>query len=756
MESLKQSELVTLLKTYLKNWKLFVLSFIICIGFAGIYILVKNPEFKIAANILIKEDAKGGGMSGLASSMMKGMAFGDMLSVGGSAVDDELEVISSYSILYETVKNLGLNVDYEEGLIKKTKYYKDSPLKLTTVTPNMADTFRYYVKFKVNVDKDENVKVKAYYKRKKLAEVKTKFPVMVSTVFGDFILDKTSFFESGENLSMKVFMSGYSGATQSKMNNILISVASKKSNVINLTCEDELPLRAIDLLNTIIDVYNRYGIYEKNLTATRTAEFLQQRIDLIDAELKSVEKVIEEYKESNNITNIGSEAQIILTKSSNFKEKLINTETQYTVISMIEDFLKAPENRYAVVPMSLGIEEKSAIESLLSYNRLLLERLKLLRSTNPGNPAIELMNEQVDATRQSVLVTIQSIKRGIEYARNDLRMQEETFMNRIKGMPKQEREYVEMKRQQEVKQGLYLYLLQQQEENALKLAISNPKSQIIDSAFMYNIPVKPMKKLIALAALLFAVLLPVGYLYLRKIFSSKFENMEALSGVNLSITDEVRNSDRSVLFDGSNSAVEEDIRALRSNILRIVENDGSPKSILVASVSKKEGKSFIAMNLAVSIAKMGKKVVLVDTDMRKNEHSLSTEDNLYVCSESGLEDVVCKGVSLNSVLKKSKISDNLYVLPSGGIYNDASELLLNSKFGALINDLKSSFDFVIMDSVSFIDYSDSLALLDIADGVVFVTRANYSEKQSLEYVETLIEKNQVSNYVCVVNDVKTE
>lgn len=756
MESLKESELVTLLKTYLKNWKLFVLSFIICIGLAGSYILIKNPEYKVAANILIKEDAKSGGMSGIASSMMKGMAFGDMLSVGGSAVDDELEVISSYSVLYETVKNLGLNVDYEEGIIKKTKYYKDSPLKLTTVTPNMADTFRYYVKFKVNVDKDENVKVKAYYKRKKLAEVKAKFPVMVSTVFGDFLLDKTSFFESGEKLSMKIFLSGYSGATQNKMNNIEISVASKKSNVINLACEDELPLRAIDLLNTIIDVYNKYGIEEKNFTATRTAKFLQQRIDLIDSDLKSVEKVVEQYKEANNLTDIESEAQIILSKSSDFKEKLINAETQYTVISMIEEFLKAPENRYAVVPMSLGIEEKSAVESLLSYNELLLERLKLLRSTNPGNPVIELMNEQVDATRQSVLVTIQSIKRGIEYARNDLRMQEETFMNRIKGMPKQEREYVEIKRQQEIKQALYLYLLQQQEENALKLAISNPKSQIIDNAFMYNIPVKPMKKIIALAALLLAIFLPVGYIYLRKMLSSKFGNKGALSGVDIPIIDEVRNSDRSILFDGNNSAVEEDIRALRSNILRMVGNDGSSKSILVASVSKKEGKSFIAMNLAVSIAKMGKRVVLVDTDLRKNKHSLSTSDELYACSESGLGDVVCKGVSLNSVLKKSKIEDNLYVLPSGGVYNDASELLLNDRFAALINDLKSSFDFVIMDSVPFIEYSDSLALFDITDGVVFVTRANYSDKQSLEYIEALVDTNKISKYVCVVNDVKTE
>ena len=215
----------------------------------------------------------------------------------------------------------------------------------------------------------------------------------------------------------------------------------------------------------------------------RTAVFLQQRIDILEKDLTSIEKTVERYKEDNQLTDIESEAKIILDRSSDFKERLISAETQFSVISIIEDFLEAPENKYAVVPMSLGIEEESAVESLLAYNELLMERLKLLRSTKPGNPMIESMNEQVDATRQSVLMTIQSIKRGIEYARNDLRDQEKYFMDRIKGMPKQEREYIEIKRQQEIKQALYLYLLQQQEDNALKLAMENPKAQIIDNAY---------------------------------------------------------------------------------------------------------------------------------------------------------------------------------------------------------------------------------------------------------------------------------
>lgn len=756
MESFKQSEFVTLMKSYLKNWKLFLLSFIVCVGLAGAYMLIKNPEFKIAANILIKEDSKSGGMSGMASQMMKGMAFGDMLSVGGNGVDDEVEVVSSYSITYKAVKELGLNTQYTEGFIKKKKYYNDSPLLLKPISPEMADTFKYHVRFKVEVDKQQLASVKAYYKRTKIAEVKSGFPVKVPTKYGDFVIDKTNFYKQDKKLNMEIYFAGYSGFTQSLMKELNIDIASKKANVINLEYEDELPYRGIDLLNSIIKHYNNYGIDEKNVTAERTALFLQQRIDLMDDNLKSIERLIEKYKEDNNLTDIETEAEIILDKSSDFKEQLIKAETQYTVISMIEDFLKAPENRYAVVPMSLGIEEKSAVESLLAYNQLLMQRLKLLRSTNPGNPIIESMNEQVDATRLSVLVTIQSIKRGIEYARNDLKMQQDFFMNRIKGMPKQEREYVEIKRQQEIKQALYLYLLQQQEENALKLAQANPKAQIIDEAFMYNIPVAPMKKLIALAALFFAVLLPVLYLYLKNMFTTKFADKKSIGETDLIVSNELHSANNTILFSGNTNVVDEDMRNLRATIFRMLDNNIEGKSLLVTSIKAGEGKSLVAMNLALSIAKLGKKVLIVDADLRTNEGSLSANSDLYAVHEEGISDVVNGNKNLNSVIFRSKIDDNLFILPSGKDSANASEILLNKHFGDIVNEAKQAYDFVIFDSVHLYDYSDTVALFTMSDGVVFVARANYSDKQTFGYIESIVSENNIAKYTCVVNDVKSE
>lgn len=748
--SYKQSNIVELVVSYVKHWKLFVLSFVICVGLAGAYILVKNPEFRINANILIKEDSKSG-MSGLASSMMKtGIPFGDVLSVGGSAVDDEIEIINSYSILRGTVKDLGLNVSCSSGLIKKTNYYQDSPLRITPANPDMPDTLRYTIEMKVTVDKQENVKVKAYYDGDLVGSVKSQFPAKLTTIFGDFLIEKTKFYDGDKNRKFKVYYSGYGLSTEALMRNVEISIASKKANVVNLFIDDEIPDRGKDILNSIIKNYNLYGIDEKNVTAVRTAEFLQQRIDLMAEDLSAVESEVEKYKEDNQLTDIGSEARIILEKSSYFKERLINAETQFSVISIIEDFLEAPENRYAVVPMSLGIEEESAVESLLAYNELLMERLKLLRSTNPGNPIIESMNEQVDATRQSVLMTIQSIKRGIEYARNDLREQEKTFNDRIKGMPKQEREYIAIKRQQEIKQALYLYLLQQQEDNALKLALENPKAQIIDNAYVNSRPVKPMKKLIAAAALLFTIILPIVYLYVRKTLNRKFHNARQLGNYTmLDVYMDIHSSCSPRLFTGQTETVDEDMRDLRSMVFRAMDNDIEHKVATVTSVMKGEGKTFVASNLALSVAMLGKKVLLIDANLRNS--SLSTD--ILNAPARGLTQVIQGQSDYKSVIQESSWHENLYVLPAGDVRSNAAEVLLSSAFSSLVNELESLYDFIVIDSANLYDYSDTMPLLHLNDLTIVVTRAGFSDKDTMEYIETLVNKEVISNYICIVNDV---
>lgn len=755
MGKLNQSEFSKVLRNYIKNWKLFVLSFVLCGAVAVAYLLIKNPEFQISANILIKEDNKSG-MGGMASAMMKNFAFSDIVgNVGGGVVDDELEVISSYTLRYNTVKRLQLNKTFVEGVLKKKYYYNDSPIDVNPADAAMADTLARAVVFKISVPKknENTVKVVAEYNGDEVGSVQGEFPATVKTVFGDFVVSKTEHYEAGKGLKMKAVFCGYGYSAEMLGRQVTIKLASKKANVINLIMEDINKQKGKDVLNTIIDEYNRYGIEEKNSTAERTALFLQKRIDLMDSELKGVERALEDYKTKNKLTDIESEAKIILEKSSDFKEKLINAETQYSVISVIEDFLRAPENRYAVVPMSLGIEEKSAVESLLSYNELLLERLKLLRSTNPGNPMIESMNEQVDATRQSVLVTIQSIKRGIEYARNDLRMQEEAFMNRIAGMPTQEREFIEIKRQQEIKQALFLFLLQKQEENAMNLASANPKAQIIDSAFVATKPVSPVKLFVVALWGIFGLMLPVGYLYGRKFVDPRLyteDDLTALSG--LPVMGRIRNGAKGGIVAADKSQVAEDIRSLRSTIFSIFNRDISGKSILVASMNDGEGRTFVASNLALSVALSGRKVLYVDADFR----SSGAERPLSGGSRAGLYDLIAdSSMKLSQAVSASSLSDNLFVLPCGNVGDAPSEMLQNKRFEELFREFVTEYDMVIVDSSAMEKYSDAVPVAGMVTSVLFVAREGHSQKHSVEYISSVVELTGVKNAACIMNGIKS-
>ena len=267
--------------------------------------------------------------------------------------------------------------------------------------------------------------------------------------------------------------------------------------------------RGKDFLNKIIALYNDRGIDQKNISAQRTASFLEDRIALNSKELSDVEHYIEKFKKENNITDIEVEAKILIEKNGDFKEKLIDSEIQYATVQLIEDFLKAPENRYAMAPLNLGITEKTAAEGLQQYNNFLLEREKLLQTTKGDNPAVLMLNKQIDLLRENVLETFKSIKAGFDVARNDLKKQEREFISRIGDMPTQERLYLDIKRQQVIKSELYLFLLQQKEENAMTIARSMPRAQIIDAAYSLLDPVKPNPLFVFSIALIIAFFIPV-------------------------------------------------------------------------------------------------------------------------------------------------------------------------------------------------------------------------------------------------------
>lgn len=507
-----------LLHTWLKHWYLFALIILGCCILGFVYFKLATPTYSVSANILVQEEDKSS-IGNMQAALMNSFSLGSMFG-SSQSINDELHLISSFSLFREVAKEQKLNVTYKSGnFFNSNEHYLNSPLTIKSVN-EIADTLTIPLKFKIKVDKSNNVSVKVYTGFKKRGEVASaKLPARVSTDVGDFVIEATGFYIPGEKQNIKASYISYDLAAESLQEMVNIDLVSKKANIINLQIDEKNTQKGKDILNSIIRIYNQTGNERKNLLASSTLYFLDERLNIISTELDDIERNIEAYKKENSLTDIEAEAKIILDKSNDFKEKLIEAEAQYTVIELVENFLELPENKYSLVPLNIGLSDRTVLEGLQKYNDALLERMKLLKTTQSNNPIIEILNEQINAMRDNMLATIRSLKSGFLHTRENLRTQESYFISRIKGMPTQEREFTSIKRQQLIKQELYVFLLQKKEENALNLAISKPKAQIVDAAYSQSKPVKPKLKIILLIMIVMGGCISIGVISLKQRFS---------------------------------------------------------------------------------------------------------------------------------------------------------------------------------------------------------------------------------------------
>ncbi|WP_270419238.1 GumC family protein [Bacteroides intestinalis] len=481
---------------YLKRWKIFLISLIVCVGIAILYIFITKPVYQITANILVAEKETSP-MSQM-QSMVKGFSLSDIVG-GSTSIHNEMELIRSFSMFRRVVKDLQLNEEYSTASwLFSTPYYTNSPV---TVMPlnDIADTLNTTLKFKIQ-GSCKSVKVKMSKGFKKIHEQTSSLPFILKTSYGDFRIDTTRYYNPQKEISVKVSITGYDYAAEMLQKKVEVDMATKKADIINMQMKEMNIKKGKDILNELIASYNTSDKERRNVLAGSMELFLDERIRVISKELVEIEKEVEAYKKENSLTDIEAEAKIILDKSTDFKERLIEAETQYTVIELVEQFLLKPENRFSLVPLNIGLSDRTVLEGLQKYNEALLERLKLLKTTQGNTPTLDIMNEQIDAMHDNMLATIRSLKSGFSHAKENLQEQGDYFMARIKGMPTQEREFVNIKRQQMIKQELFVFLLQKKEENALSMAVTTPKAEIVDKAYSLSKPVSPRPlKLLAFA-----------------------------------------------------------------------------------------------------------------------------------------------------------------------------------------------------------------------------------------------------------------
>ena len=513
--------------------------------------------------------------------------------------------------------------------------------------------------------------------------------------------------------------------------------------------------RGQDFINQLLEMYNRNTNNDKNEIAQKTAEFIDERISIISKELGSTEADLETFKRDAGITDLTSEAQIALAGNAEYEKKSVENRTQISLVNDLRKYLRG--NEYEVLPSNVGLQDAALIGAIERYNEMLVERKRLLRTSTENNPAIVNLDTSIRAMKANVQATLEGTLQGLMITKSNLDREASRYSRRISNAPGQERAYVSIARQQEIKAGLYLMLLQKREENAIALAATANNAKIIDEAIADDIPVSPKRSMIYLIALVLGIGIPVGIIYLIDLTKFKIEgraDVEKLTTVpvvgDIPLTDEKNDKNGSIaVFENKNNLMSEVFRNVRTNLQFMLNND--QKVILVTSTVSGEGKSFVSANLAISLSLLGKKVVIVGLDIRKpglnKVFQLSNREKGITQYLSNPE------TDLMELVQPSDINKNLYILLGGTVPPNPTELLARNGLDKAIETLKKHFDYVIMDTAPIGMVTDTLLIGRVADLSVYVCRADYTHKAEYTLINELSIEKKLPNLCTVINGV---
>ena len=749
-----------LLFKYLIHWPWFVGTVVACLIAAWVYLYMSTPVYNISATVLIKDDKKGGSagmLSGLESLGLDGMIS------SSQNIDNEMEVLRSKTIVKEVVEDLGLYISYkDEDEFPSKNMYKTSPVQVS-LTPQEADLLEKPMIVEMILQPqgslDVNVKIDDEEYQKHFEKLPAVFPTDRGTLA--FFLTPDSVLSSKKTLEETTDSEKTTRNITATINkplavakvyckNMSIEPTSKTTSVAVISLKNSNVQRGKDFINKLLEMYNINTNNDKNEVAQKTAEFINERIGIISKELGSTEKDLESFKRGAGITDLTSDAQIALTGSAEYEKKRVENQTQ---INLLQDLQKYMQNEgYEVLPSNIGLQDLNLAAAINRYNDVLVERKRLLRTSTENNPTIINLDTSIGAMKENVQVSLDRVLRGLFITKADLDREANRYSRRISEAPGQEREFVSIARQQEIKAGLYLMLLQKREENAITLAATANNAKIIDDAIADDAPVSPKRKMIYLIALVLGVGIPIGVIYLLELTKFKIEgrsDVEKLTSLpivgDIPLTDEKQGA--IAVFENQNNLMSETFRNIRTNLQFMLDND--KKVILVTSTVSGEGKSFISGNLAISLSLLGKKVVIVGLDIRKP--GLNKVFNIPR-KEVGITQYLANPEkNLMDLVQLSDVSKNLYILPGGTVPPNPTELLARDGLDKAIETLKKNFDYVILDTAPVGMVTDTLLIGRVADLSVYVCRADYTHKNEYTLINELAENNKLPSLCTVIN-----
>lgn len=757
LSQIKENEptnLKDLLSKYLSHWKMFILTLIITNSFALIYLRYGTKLYDAQAVILIKSGEKGGGIP---SELSVFKDFG--LAGTSSSIDNEIQILKSRNLISKTVKELKLNVSYfnNEALINKKELWLKNPF---TITFLKGDSSIYDKKANFEIELVQNSKFKVVDKNFNIQQIYTFGETVYHPILGKFILTPSSIIKGNPSKAKKVRkfiiqITPLDLVIEKYQLAIKTESVSKESNAISLKLVDLNPDKAVDILNNLIEQHRKDAVADKNTVAKNTSIFINERISFITDELLGVEKGAESYKKINELIDVTSEATLFIENSSENDKSIIKNETQIRLSEFVINYLQNNNSTSDLIPSNLGLSNPAIEKTIDLYNELVLERNRLLKNSTTRNPIIQNLEGQILGMQQGIKVSLNNMRESLKIENRALEKQESILKKKINQVPQYEREYREIQRQQQIKESLYLYLLQKREETELSLAVTESNSKIIDSAYSTKKVISPKKQITYLLAIFLGLIVPIGIIYLRNILDTKLHSGNEIQALGLPYIGDIPTSnarDKIVVGHGKNDSVSEAFRILRTNvdyILQSEDNVSKSKVIFVTSTIAREGKSFVSINLASIIALAGKKVLLVGLDLRAPKILEYTGVERKKGVTNFISDV---NLSLSDIIIEKPHDINFDLILSGDIPPNPSELLINPRLLSLFLEVREMYDYVIVDTAPLAPVTDTLLISKIANMTVYVARANYLDRRLLTIPKNLYEDKKLQNMAVLIND----
>ena len=741
---------------YLKQWKWFALGCLICLGVVYFYLRYTTPQYLAKANImLISENDKSA----------PGAVISDLSPYSKNAnseIEDEILVFKSRGVIKKVAENLKLNVQYfTKGRILEFELYNSSPIEINFM---VSDSILNSIDFNFYIDIVSQAGFE--YRINEIDTPKSfSFGQSIPASFGNMVITpKEENITSLVGNTIRVKITPLNTITNYLRNRIDVFQAASESKALNLYLVDPIPKKAKDILNNLIYEYDQYTTELKNIRSKNTADFIDSRVQLIASDLVNVDDSIVRFKTGNKLTDVSSEAGQFLSSSAENEQALIASKTQLRLLNYMEESLGS-DSALKAIPSNLGMGDPAISGLSARYNELLANREKLLQSAGEKNIVVVQLDQTLNNIKQSLNQSINSAKKTLNIQLNSLENQSSRISSKIFSVPGQESKLRGIERKQGIKESLYLYLLQKREETAISLTSTAPNLKILDEAYDSGSPISPNGKMLYIGALFIGFLIPFGIIYIKDLLDTKIHNKEDLQQEikNITVLGEIprlKGKEADLLIQKNDrSILSESFRIVRTNfdyVLRGRDVKNYNNVVFITSTINGEGKSFFAMNIALTLANSDKRVLLVGADIRNPKtHPLLKEQINKRDSKIGLtEYLVDKAILVGEAINTYDINGNkIDVMLSGKIPPNPAELLMTDKMKLLFDKVSEQYDYVIVDTAPSMLVTDTLLFSQYAGHTIYMTRAGYTEKNILNFTKELHANNKLNGMMLVVNDV---